>query len=594
MNQIERQLQTMVEQVRLTDKEKTLMRERLVSYMEHKPLRAPAVSRSQPVSIPFFTFFRAHHISGALTVALLATVSTFGVSSAADDALPGDLLYPVKVNVNEEIKTVLLGSEEEELLWESKRAELRLQEASQLAAEGRLDTERQEEVSKLLAEHTDAVNEKVHAMEESDPALVVEVSSDLEAALGAHEAVLARLIVEQEGEGPEENPARGLVEQVRTAAIEAGKAREGAEQIIVGEESPVDVAAVPVTGDEPAPETGAEQGEQPGEGIIPSADSANMRERAVYRAHVRATESLAQARELVMALDQDSDIARQSMTQIAVGERMMAEGTAALADHNLGAAYGSYRKADTVFQKVGRLLEALTLFSSLEILTETVVEELPDAGQTVVASTTPTDIVDEAAQASAMRDEVEHMLAETRSLLLTVNGFDEDVVVEVNALMKDAMAHVMRGDIALVLGDETNATKLLTRARAKAERALDIVSDAVRELGGVNVVVPAEQTHNDEAPAFALTHRFEDGTHVWTGTIDVPTPCAVLETGALVAESYPEQVTLTFNVVEQASAPCVQMVSVRSFEIRAGASAEATLTGVQVNGVNRTWAVTEG
>ena len=100
MKKLEQQIKQATECVMLGTKDKVLMRERLVTYMEHKPIRThvrPAVHSP----LPLFTFFRAHHYSGALAVALLATVSTFGVSSAADDALPGDLLYPVKVNINE-------------------------------------------------------------------------------------------------------------------------------------------------------------------------------------------------------------------------------------------------------------------------------------------------------------------------------------------------------------------------------------------------------------------------------------------------------------------------------------------------------------
>ena len=580
---IEHQIKKATEQVVLSAQEKTLMRERLVSYMEHKPVRTRATTEQHTSSVPLFSFFRAHHYSGALAVALLATVSTFGVSSAADDALPGDLLYPVKVNVNEEIKTVFLGSDAEELMWESERAELRLQEASQLASEGRLDPKKQEAVAKLFAEHTDAVSEKVHAMEESDPALVVEVSTDLEAALDAHEVVLARLIVEQEGDGAEEG-GRTLVEQVRTAAKETEKAREGAELILVAGD------VVPGEGEDLA------EGEDAGGEVVPptaeeqksKTESANMRERAVYRTQESATESLARARELIMNLDQESDLAQQAMSQISIGEGLMAEGTAALAEHDLGTTYGLYRRADMIFKKVTRLLEALDLFS-IEILHDTVSDELPSVPESDEAQSPATDPTmsadDGEAYVLTMREDVESILAETRALLLTVDGFDEDVVLRAHSLIKNAMAHSMRAEIALVLGDEEDAVKLFTSARTQAERAFDLVSREVRDMGVARVVVPEIPAQEDVLPEIALTHRFENGTHIWTGTVDMPTPCAVLETGALVAESYPEQITLTLNVSEPVDTVCTQVVDVRSFEIRAGASEKATVTSVLVNDV---------
>ena len=589
-NTIEQKIKKATGHVLFSVQEKALMRERLVSYMQHKPIRSHGKTKSIQSSIPLFTFFRAHHYSGALAVALLATVSTFGVSSAADDALPGDLLYPVKVNVNEEIKTVFLGSDAEVLVWESERAELRLQEASQLASEGRLDPERQDAVAKLFAEHTEAVSEKVHAMEESDPALVVEVSTDLEAALGAHEVVLARLIIEQEGEGVEEG-GRDLVEQVRTAAKETEKAREGAEQILVADEAALASEDVVSTGEDAPDTVEVSTDEQKSK-----TESANMRERAVYRAQESATKSLARARGLVMNLEPESDLAQQAMSQISAGEALMAEGTAALAEYDLGTTYGLYRRADMIFEKVARLIEALELFS-IEILHDTVSEELPTIPESedVVQPASGYDVLatDEKANTQALRQGVEDILTETRSLLLTVDGFDEDVVLEANSLIKNAMAHVMRGEIALVLQDEDDAMKLFISARTQAERAFDLVSRAVRDLGVAPVTPPETPTSGDTVPVFSLTHRFEKGTHIWAGTIDMPTPCSILETGALVAESYPEQITLTLNISEPKDAVCNQVVSVRSFEIRAGASKEATVRAVLVNDVANTPNITE-
>lgn len=560
----------------LGKKNKALMRERLVAYMEHKPIRTHTRSAVRS-PLPFFTFFRAHHYSGALAVALLATVSTFGVSSAADDALPGDLLYPVKVNINEEIKTVLLSSEEE-LLWEGERAELRLEEASQLAAEGRLDTELQEEVSKLFAEHTEAVTEKMHAIESTDPALAVEVSSGLEAAFGAHEVVLARLIVEQE-DGAGTDGARGLVEQVRTAALEAEKTREDAEQIFNAVDEGVGTDVTEETPDGVTEATSSDD--------TPKTESANMRERAVYRAQERVMESLARARALVAELDPESDIAKQAMSQIAAGEALMASGTAFLSEHELGDAYGHYRRADMIFEKVARLLEAMNLFS-LEILHDTVVDELP-------AMTGASEEKGQTSDADTVRHGTEDMLAETRALLLTVDGFDEKVITQANSLLKDAMAHLMRGDIALILNDEAGAQELFARAHTQAERALEMVSNAARDLGVVNTApsLEGQVPAGDALPNFTLTHRYEGGAHVWTGTMEVPTPCAVLETGALVAESYPEQITLTLNITEPADTVCTQIIDVRSFEIRAAASAEATVQSLKVNGTDRGWSVVE-
>lgn len=588
MNRLEQTFKKATKNIYLGTTEKALMREHLVMYMEHKPIRRVRAGVEPFPAFRAISFFKLHHFQGALVVALLATVGTFGVSSAADSALPGDLLYPVKVNVNEEIKTVFLGSDADELRWQSERAELRLKEAGQLAVEGRLSTKNQETVAKLLAEHTDAVNEKVHAIEASNPALAVEVSSDLEASLGTHEAVLARLLVERGGTDSND-PGRTLVELVRTSAEEAEQARAGAEQLLVASQATSTNNGVEST------EVDAVNGSSSKTSNM--AESANLRESAVYRIQERSSQSLAQAREQLAKLDQDSDLARQATRQIATGEALIAQGTAALADYELGQAYSFYRRADMIFQKVTRLLEALNEFS-VQTLQDTVAEELPAVSSTTDGVVEPTMSDETTPDITTIREGTQAMLGETRSLLLTVDGVDETVVFQANSFMKDSMAHIMRADIAFAAKDEKDARTLFMTANTQAERAFKLVSRAVRNLGGVNVLRPESTASNADGASFVLTHRYADGMHVWNGTIDIPTPCATLETGSFVTESVPtEQITLTFNLSQQqdnSERACVQSIDVVPFEIRVAASPEAQLVGVTVNGINRAWSVTEG
>lgn len=72
-------------------------------------------------------------------------------------------------------------------------------------------------------------------------------------------------------------------------------------------------------------------------------------------------------------------------------------------------------------------------------------------------------------------------------------------------------------------------------------------------------------------------HFFADGVHTLVGEMQMPTPCDLLQADALVAESYPEQVTINFSVINNAEF-CAQVITGQRFLVTAQASEEATFS----------------
>jgi tetratricopeptide (TPR) repeat protein len=600
--------------------DKALMRERLVSYMEYKPLRDAKATHVEALS--FGALFRAHHFVGALAIALIVTTSTVSVSSAASDALPGDLLYPVKVHINEGVKTVFMTSDEARIAYERQLAELRLEEASMLAAQGRLDDEAQEEVAKRFAEHTEAVVEKVKAVEESDPVLAAEASSEFAEALDTHEAVLARLIVEQEDE-PQEG-ARDLVGQVHAAAAEAKEISVTAENIITETEESTDSVAEGSENTEGTPETGDSAvvtAVEVQEDITAKLESANLHVRAAYRAQVRAQEQLARATELVESMDQESELVVLARAQLESGTELMGVGEIELSEHHLGSAYSAYRNAAVKFQKVADLLEAAKLFD-VTIYADSF-DETEDApvSEGVVASEPATvveteDDEDMAQQLDAVHVATEDMVREARRLLLALEGFESETSLQANALIKDAAAHMLRAEIYRVLEENSEAYALYTAAHKYAERALLMLEDAAEERGVQEVSVPNEEPIDEPnetldsgevlgdvgssttTPAGSSTlkvlHIYEEGVHTFAGDLSVPTSCTEVYADLMVAESYPEQIVLTLTTRAPAEdVACTQTVGSKPFSVSTTASGEAVLMQVVVDGTEQEWVFVE-
>lgn len=73
-----------------------------------------------------------------------------------------------------------------------------------------------------------------------------------------------------------------------------------------------------------------------------------------------------------------------------------------------------------------------------------------------------------------------------------------------------------------------------------------------------------------------VAHMFVDGTHMFTGEINLPTPCHTLEHKVIIAKSFPEQATIVFESESEVDS-CVQMIMPEPFFVSFDASKEAVL-----------------
>lgn len=168
--------------VKLSKPEKAELRANLlvrVGIAERPVMQRSIINFLKPM--PIFALF--------LAVALLGG----GVSFAAEGSLPGDVLYPVKLKVNEEVKAAVSLSAEAKANWEAKRAERRLEEAEKLAASGKLDAETRAKIESNFEKHAARVQERIATLEtRSDVRAAADVSSKLETSLRAHGKILRK------------------------------------------------------------------------------------------------------------------------------------------------------------------------------------------------------------------------------------------------------------------------------------------------------------------------------------------------------------------------------------------------------------------
>lgn len=207
MKNIEEHLNGLQKTVMNTE-EKGAIRGAVVSYMQENPQKTIAVRNSADSRL----HYRTSNINNSLikkTRMIIAIIVALmlggGTSFAAEGALPGDVLYPIKIHVNENVQELVAVSDEAEAKVQAKLAARRLEEAEKLAIEGRLNTEISADLNTRFEEHSEKSKERRGKIKESDDmdagALI---SSDIEASLKTHERILEDL-------GDEKPEMRGFI-----------------------------------------------------------------------------------------------------------------------------------------------------------------------------------------------------------------------------------------------------------------------------------------------------------------------------------------------------------------------------------------------
>lgn len=95
--------------------------------------------------------------------------------------------------------------------------------------------------------------------------------------------------------------------------------------------------------------------------------------------------------------------------------------------------------------------------------------------------------------------------------------------------------------------------------------------------GPIVVIDESSEFDNNAYPDITrinAKHYFIDGKHTLVGEINLPTPCDLLEAEAIVLESFPEQVIVSFGVINNSEA-CAQVITAQRFKVDVIASSEA-------------------
>ena len=181
------------------------MRARIFGALKGQSLESPELRTVLNRRSPYV--FMSYHMRMSLAGLLLFVLAGTSTVSAAQGALPGDLLYPVKVSINEKVEVALAPTPAAKAQVQVRLAERRVDEARELSVRGRLD----EKTAKILTDDFD---------EHSAQALALVEPDEQEAASAPAQAVTTMSIA-----APEADSSSTTQEQEKPSVKKSGKNR---------------------------------------------------------------------------------------------------------------------------------------------------------------------------------------------------------------------------------------------------------------------------------------------------------------------------------------------------------------------------------
>lgn len=113
------------------------------------------------------------------------------VTHEANAAMPGDLLYPYKISVNEEVEKFVANTAESRARWDLYTLNERLDEAKALALHNKLDAKAQTDVTDAVSMHVRNLTDAIEAFQQSNNMQeAATVASDLYTTLKQHEQTI--------------------------------------------------------------------------------------------------------------------------------------------------------------------------------------------------------------------------------------------------------------------------------------------------------------------------------------------------------------------------------------------------------------------
>ncbi len=189
--------------VHLSDAEKDTLDDAVLSFVDAHPLPASQPVQTTGVAPPRASVWSlfAPKFAYAMAAFVLLLGSGVGTVLASEKSLPGEALYTVKVNVAEEIRSVLTFTPEDKAAWETTRVERRLSEIKTLLEDGEaIEKTVIENVESHIESHSNKVAKAALSLQmQGDTDGLIAIVDQLQLSLETYGDVLAQIVQDDKG-----------------------------------------------------------------------------------------------------------------------------------------------------------------------------------------------------------------------------------------------------------------------------------------------------------------------------------------------------------------------------------------------------------
>lgn len=161
----EHQVFAFLREKKLSQEEKRIQKDFILRAM-HSSFNKPYLSHTSFFMNILMFFTHRSFVFSALSVVVVIG-SGFGIAKASEGALPGQTLYPLKINVSEPLMAKLKFSDTARIDWEKERVGRRIVEAETLSEQGKLGDIEKTQIEQELYEHRRTL-EKIEGHEIND------------------------------------------------------------------------------------------------------------------------------------------------------------------------------------------------------------------------------------------------------------------------------------------------------------------------------------------------------------------------------------------------------------------------------------------
>lgn len=150
-----------------------------------------------------------------------------GTGVVAENSLPGDTLYPIKININEKLESALALTAKAEAKVSVHQAAKRLVEAEKLKEKGSLSAEQSIEIKNSFLKEVDLINENVLKIRaKGDSKSADEIDSDFKREINNHSEIAVNIGVESEDSDDDSKSKVSLTSSVKSSNSEVVKKTE--------------------------------------------------------------------------------------------------------------------------------------------------------------------------------------------------------------------------------------------------------------------------------------------------------------------------------------------------------------------------------